>query len=185
MGYALAEAAAGRGARVILISGPVSLLPPDNCELVSVRTSEEMHRAVLARAKEASVIIGAAAVADFRPVAPSPGKIKRGTQTFAAIEVESTPDILADVAREKGARILVGFAAETDNVSKNARAKLAAKNVDLMVANDVTVPGAGFDSDTNIVTMFSRDGREQSLPMMSKLEVAGRVLDEVARIQKL
>ncbi len=184
MGYALAEAAARRGARVILVSGPTALMPPDEVELISVRTSEEMHRAVLVRAAEATVIIKAAAVADYRPVAPQQKKIQRGRGALT-LELEATPDILADLAREKGDRTLVGFAAETDRVAENARAKLTAKSADLIVANDVTAEGAGFDTETNVVTMFARDGREQSLPMMSKLEVAGRVLDEVARLRGL
>jgi phosphopantothenoylcysteine decarboxylase/phosphopantothenate--cysteine ligase len=184
MGYAMAEAALRRGARVILISGPVALEPPAGAELVRVNTAEEMHRAVLDRAERATVIIKAAAVADYRPVAPATRKIKRGAAGRLTLELEPTPDILADVARQKGARLLVGFAAETNDVAAHAREKLAAKGVDLMVANDVTAEGAGFDADTNVVSMFTRDGCQTDLPQMSKYEVALRVLDEVVRLRR-
>ncbi|HEX2713858.1 MAG TPA: bifunctional phosphopantothenoylcysteine decarboxylase/phosphopantothenate--cysteine ligase CoaBC, partial [Candidatus Acidoferrales bacterium] len=184
MGYALAEAALRRGARVILVSGPTALTPPAGAEYLSVRTTEEMHRAVLQRAAECTVIIKAAAVADYRPVAQHANKIKRG-EARITLEFETTPDILADLAREKGDRILVGFAAETDHVAEHARGKLAAKRADLIVANDVTQKGAGFDHDTNVVTLFARDGGEVSLPRMSKFDVANRVLDEVIRLRKL
>jgi phosphopantothenoylcysteine decarboxylase/phosphopantothenate--cysteine ligase len=143
-----------------------------------------MHRAVLQRAAECTVIIKAAAVADYRPVAQHANKIKRG-EARITLEFETTPDILADLAREKGDRILVGFAAETDHVAEHARGKLAAKRADLIVANDVTQKGAGFDHDTNVVTLFARDGGEVSLPRMSKFDVANRVLDEVIRLRKL
>ncbi len=182
MGYALAEAAARRGARVILVSGPVKIEPPDTVEVVAVRNAEEMHRAVLARAAECTVVIKAAAVADFRPVAPQSKKIKRAAGRLT-LELEPTPDILADVAREKGARILVGFAAETDRMVENAREKLARKGVDMVVANDVTAEGAGFDLDTNIISIFHRDGRQVDLPKLSKWDAANRVLDEVLRLR--
>ncbi len=182
MGYALADAAQRRGARVVLVSGPTQLEPPAGVEHIAVRTTEEMHRAVLDRAAECTVIVKAAAVADYRPVAPQEKKIKRGPERFS-VELEPTPDILADLARQKGDRILVGFAAETDRVAEHAREKLAAKRVDLIVANDVTQDGAGFDQPTNIVTLFTRDGRELSLPRMSKFEVANRVLDEVLHLR--
>ncbi len=178
MGYALADAAARRGARVILVSGPSALEPPADVELVWVRTTEEMHRAVLARLGECTVLIKAAAVADYRPVNQQPKKIKRGAARLT-LELEPTPDILADAAREKGDRILVGFAAETDHLAEHAREKLAAKGADLIVANDVLEQGAGFDQDTNIVSLFSRAGHEVTLPRMSKFDVANRVLDEV------
>lgn len=182
MGYALADAARRRGARVILVSGPTALTPPTGVECFQVRTAEEMHRAVLDRAAECTVVMKAAAVADYRPVAPFSRKIKRGAGRLT-IELEPTPDILADLARRKGDRIVVGFAAETDHLSEHAREKLAAKQVDLIVANDVTQDGAGFDQDTNIVMLFTGDGRELSLPRMSKFDVANRVLDEVLRLR--
>jgi phosphopantothenoylcysteine decarboxylase/phosphopantothenate--cysteine ligase len=183
MGYALADAAARRGARVILVSGPSALEPPADAELVSVRTTEEMHRAVLARLGELTVLIKAAAVADYRPVNQQPKKIKRGAGRLM-LELEPTPDILADAAREKGDRILVGFAAETDHLAEHARGKLAAKGADLIVANDVLEQGAGFDQDTNIVSLFSRAGHEVTLPRMSKFDVANRVLDEVLHLRR-
>ena len=178
MGYALADAAQRRGARVILISGPTALTPPAGVECIQVRTAEEMHRAVLERAPECSVVIKAAAVSDYRPVVHHAKKIKRGAGRLT-LELEPTPDILADLAREKGDRILVGFAAETDRLAEHAREKLAAKRADLIVANDVTQEGAGFDQDTNVVSLFARDGREVSFPRMKKFAVANRVLDEV------
>jgi phosphopantothenoylcysteine decarboxylase/phosphopantothenate--cysteine ligase len=129
-----------------------------------------------------SIAIFAAAVADYRPVEPSGQKIKRSRESFT-LSLEPTPDILASVARNKGERFLVGFAAETEHVAENARQKLAAKNADLIVANDVSAEGAGFDHDTNIVTLFARDGRDFALPRMSKSEVAQRILDEVTRLR--
>ena len=182
MGYALADAAARRGARVILVSGPTALAAPEGVERIPVRTTEEMHRAVLERAAECTVIIKAAAVADYRPVTQHAKKIKRGTGRLT-LELEPTPDILADLAREKGNRILVGFAAETHQMAEHAREKLETKRADLIVANDITQKGAGFDEDTNIVTLFSQDGRELPLPRMSKFEVANRVLDEVLHLR--
>ena len=182
MGYAVAEAAARRGARVILVSGPTALDAPDGVERISVRTAEEMHHSVLKDFSTCSIAILAAAVADYRPAEKRSVKIKR-TKAPLTISLEPTPDILADVARVKGGRILVGFAAETDHVAENAREKLTAKNADLIVANDVTAEGAGFDFDTNIVTLFSRDNRELALPRMSKPELAQRILDEVLRLR--
>ena len=183
MGYALAEAAARRGAQVTLISGPTALDAPEGAERISVRSTEEMHRAVLAHLSSASIVIMAAAVADYRPVAPRTEKIKRETERLT-LELEATPDILADVSGIRGQRMLVGFAAETGDVAENARKKLAAKAADLIVANDVTAEGAGFDLDTNIVTLYPRDGREIPLPRMTKLDVAHRVLDQVLELRR-
>ncbi len=182
MGYAVAEAAARRGAHVILVSGPTSLEAPAGVERIDVRTAEEMHRAVLDKVADCSIAIFAAAVSDYRPVEPNSQKIKRNSDSFT-LSLEPTPDILASVARNKGERFVVGFAAETDHVAENARKKLASKNADLIVANDVTAEGAGFDHDTNIVTLFARDGRDLALPRMSKSEVAQRILDEVVRLR--
>jgi phosphopantothenoylcysteine decarboxylase / phosphopantothenate---cysteine ligase len=184
MGYAVAEVAANRGARVILISGPTALETPRGVERCDVRTAEEMHRAVQEKIADCSVAIFAAAVADYRPVRPSELKIKR-TKDSLNIVLQPTPDILASAARTKGDRLIVGFAAETDHVAENARKKLSAKNADIIVANDVTAEGAGFDHDTNVVTLFSRDGRDLPLPRMCKLEVARRILDEVARLRSM
>jgi phosphopantothenoylcysteine decarboxylase/phosphopantothenate--cysteine ligase len=182
MGYAVAEAAARRGAHVILVSGPTSLEAPAGVERIDVRTAEEMHRAVLDKVANCSIAIFAAAVADYRPAEPNGQKIKRNSESFT-LSLEPTPDILASVARNKRECLLVGFAAETEHVGENARKKLASKNADLIVANDVTAEGAGFDHDTNIVTLFARDGRDLALPRMSKSEVAQRILDEVVRLR--
>jgi phosphopantothenoylcysteine decarboxylase/phosphopantothenate--cysteine ligase len=182
MGYAVAEAAARRGAHVILVSGPTSLEAPAGVERVDVQTADEMYRAVLDKVANCSIAIFAAAVADYRPVEPSGQKIKRSRESFT-LSLEPTPDILASVARNKGERFVVGFAAETEHVAENARRKLAAKDADLIVANDVSAEGAGFDHDTNIVTLFARDGRDLALPRMSKSEVAQRILDEVTRLR--
>lgn len=183
MGYAIAEAALRRGARVVLISGPTALDVPEGAERISVRSTEEMHRAVLAHLSPASIVVMAAAVADYRPVTPRGEKIKRESERLT-LELEATPDILADVSSIRGERILVGFAAKTGPVAENARRKLAAKSADLMVANDVTADGAGFDLDTNIVTLYARDGREIPLPRMTKLDVAQRVLDQVLELRR-
>jgi phosphopantothenoylcysteine decarboxylase/phosphopantothenate--cysteine ligase len=182
MGYAIAEAAARRGAHVILVSGPTSLDVPVGIERIDVQSAEEMHRAVLEKIDPCSIAIFAAAVADYRPAQPNGQKIKRNSEPLT-LSLEPTPDILASVARNKGERFLVGFAAETEHVAENARKKLAAKNADLMVANDVSAEGAGFDHDTNIVTLFARDGRDVALPRMTKTKVAQRILDEVIRLR--
>jgi phosphopantothenoylcysteine decarboxylase / phosphopantothenate---cysteine ligase len=182
MGYAVAEAAAQRGAQVILVSGPTSLEAPPGVERVNVQSAEEMHRVVLEKISDCSIAIFAAAVADYRPVQASDQKIKR-TKESLTIALEPTPDILASVSRNKGERLVIGFAAETENVAANARQKLGAKNADLIVANDVTAEGAGFDHDTNIVTLIARDGRDLTLPRMSKSEVAQRILDEIVRLR--
>jgi phosphopantothenoylcysteine decarboxylase / phosphopantothenate---cysteine ligase len=184
MGYAVAEAAARRGARVILVSGPVNLDTPPGVERVDVRSAEEMHRAVTQRFPESSIAIFAAAVADYRPVETAGEKIKRNKELISLM-LEPTPDILASVASRKGQAIIVGFAAETDHVAENARKKLVAKDADLIVANDVTAEDAGFDHDTNIVTLFARDGRDLALPKLKKSEVAQRILDEVLRLRTL
>ncbi|HTS12339.1 MAG TPA: bifunctional phosphopantothenoylcysteine decarboxylase/phosphopantothenate--cysteine ligase CoaBC [Candidatus Limnocylindrales bacterium] len=177
MGYALAEAAARRGARVILVSGPTDLHAPEGVDWIPVRTAEEMRRSVQDRAADSTIIIMAAAVADYRPAAPHGTKIKRSGERLT-LELEPTPDILAELSRDKSNRVLVGFAAETDRLAENARAKLARKGADMIVANDVTQEGAGFDIDTNVVTLFLRDGREIALPKLSKLDVAHRILDQ-------
>src|SRR5437667_608660 len=184
MGYAVGGAAALRGATGMLDRRPVDLEVPARVQRVDVRTAREMHNAVVERIADSSVAILAAAVADYRPVEQHAKKIKKGNAPLT-ISLEPTTDILAEAARNKGQRIIVGFAAETDHVAENARKKLAAKNADLIVANDVTAEGAGFDHDTNIVTLFSRDGRDLALPKMSKSEVAQRILDEVVRLRSV
>jgi phosphopantothenoylcysteine decarboxylase / phosphopantothenate---cysteine ligase len=187
MGYALAEAASRRGARVVLVSGPTDLKIPEGVDWVPVRATEEMRRAVLDRARDANIVIMAAAVADYRPAVEQDKKMKRG-EGSVTLDLEPTPDILAELGRaaqsENTRRALVGFAAETDRVAENARGKLSRKGADMIVANDVTQEGAGFDTDTNIVTMYLRDGREIALPKMSKFDVANRVLDQILELQK-
>ena len=183
MGYALAQAAARRGARVILISGPARLDPPQGVEFVSVRSSEQMHRAVLETMPRATALIMAAAGADFRPVAPQTKKMKRGNG-HVSLELEPTQDILADVARDKGNRIIIGFAAETERVPEHARAKLESKQADLIVANDVTADGAGFDHDTNVITLYMCDGSEKAFPRMPKIDAAHRILDQLRELRR-
>jgi phosphopantothenoylcysteine decarboxylase/phosphopantothenate--cysteine ligase len=183
MGYAMAEAARRRGAKVILVSGPTQLDPPPVAVLESVRTTEEMGQAVSKHLAEADVVIKSAAVVDFRPAAPEPQKIKRGKERLT-LELEPTADLLKEItSNANGRRVVVGFAAETEKVVENARSKLQAKKLDLVVANDVTRAGAGFDAETNIVTILTRDGKEITLPKMSKLAVANRILDEVVRLK--
>jgi phosphopantothenoylcysteine decarboxylase/phosphopantothenate--cysteine ligase len=143
-----------------------------------------MRIAVMDRLTASTIAIFAAAVADYRPAETQSEKMKRNKEPLT-MRLEPTPDILAEAARTKGDRLIVGFAAETDHVAENARKKLVAKNADLIVANDVTAEGAGFDHDTNVVTMFSRDGRDLALPKLSKSEVAERILDEVLRLRSL
>ncbi len=182
MGYALAQAAARRGASVVLISGPTRLDPPQGVTFVSVRSSDEMHRAVREHFSHATALIMAAAVADYRAITPQTKKMKRAG-SHITLELEATPDILADVARGKGDRVIIGFAAETENVAEHARAKLESKQIDLIVANDVTADGAGFDHDTNVITLYRRDGSEQAYPRMPKLDAAQRILDELRALR--
>jgi phosphopantothenoylcysteine decarboxylase / phosphopantothenate---cysteine ligase len=183
MGYALATAAQRRGAKVILVSGPTDLPAPEGVDWVPVRTTKQMREAVIERAKEATVIIKAAAVSDYRPVAQSQQKIKRSTGEHLVLELEPTPDILAELGRTKSSQVLVGFAAETENVAQSARKKLANKNADMIVANDVTQAGAGFDTDTNVVTLYLRDQREIPLPKMTKLQLADKILDQALELR--
>jgi phosphopantothenoylcysteine decarboxylase / phosphopantothenate---cysteine ligase len=187
MGYALAEAAARRGAHVTLVSGPTDLAVPEGVDWVPVRTAEEMRSAVLSRASEANIVVMAAAVADYRAATVATQKIKRGGASGnerMTLALEPTPDILAELGRSKRSRVLVGFAAETERIAENARGKLERKAADIIVANDVTAEGAGFDTDTNVVTLFLRDGREIPLPKLSKFEVANRIFDQVLAIQE-
>lgn len=184
MGYALAEAARRRGARVLLVSGPTRLEPPTTHTCERVRTAAEMADAVLRHTAAATVVLMAAAVADFRPAIIHTGKIKKQDGP-PVVKLEPAVDILAEVSRRRRkGQIIVGFAAETENLVRNAAAKLRAKRLDLLVANDVSQEGAGFDVDTNIVTLLFPDGRKTALEKMSKLDVANRVLDAVVEIRK-
>jgi phosphopantothenoylcysteine decarboxylase/phosphopantothenate--cysteine ligase len=184
MGYALAEAARERGARVTLVTGPVQLAPPNGVELDQVRSSREMYDAVLRRLEPGTIFIGAAAVADFRPVRRADQKIKKNGQSRLTIELEPTEDIIGTVATAAGreARVIVGFAAESQSVIGYAERKRREKSLDLIVANDITLPGAGFDTTTNAATIIRRDGHQIELPLQEKREMADRILDEVVGI---
>ncbi len=183
MGYALAEAALRRGAKVILITGPTALQPPANAEIVSVETAAEMRRATLEHAPQATVIVKAAAVSDYQLKDVAPEKIKRTGESLM-LALEPTADILAEIAlKAKPGQIVVGFAAETTNVLENARRKLRAKSLQAIVVNDVSRPGIGFDSDRNAVTIITPEDEIQ-VPENSKWEVAHRVLDTIRRIRE-
>ena len=183
MGYALAGAAASRGGRVILVSAPASLPAPPGVEVVGVESAREMHEAVMRYYPEAQVVIKAAAVADYRCSLVAGHKIKKEGESLT-LELVRNPDILADLGLKKRDCVtLVGFAAETRDLEENARKKLAGKNLDLLVANDVTMPGAGFGSDTNIVKLYFAGGETRSLPLMDKTDVAHSILDAVLQIR--
>jgi phosphopantothenoylcysteine decarboxylase/phosphopantothenate--cysteine ligase len=182
MGYALAEEAQQRGARVVLVSGPSALHPPANCELVSVVSAEEMRRAVLSRLDEATIVIKAAAVADYRPKVLAEQKMKRtGPIT---LEFEPTEDILREVvASKRTGTLVIGFAAETENLLQHGRDKLLRKGADAIVLNDVSRPGLGFDSDRNAAT-FLTPRTAIELPEMTKHELANRILDETIALRR-
>lgn len=185
MGYSLAKMARRRGADVLLISGPTDLvLPRHDIPIIRVRTAREMYEVVMDHFRDYDVIIKAAAVADFRPKECAQGKIKKGTLANPVLELEPNPDILAELGKVKGERILVGFAAETDQLLENAQKKLVEKNLDLIVANDVTQPGAGFRADTNVVKIIDQTGRIRSLPLMGKDVIADIILNEVVKLLK-
>jgi phosphopantothenoylcysteine decarboxylase/phosphopantothenate--cysteine ligase len=181
MGYALAEAALRRGARVLLVSGPTALTPPGGAELTPVESAEQMRQAVLQRLPEATIVIKTAAVADYRPKQAAEQKIKR--KGAMSLDLEPTGDILAEISRKKGTQIVVGFAAETENVLENARKKLAAKALDAIVVNDVSREGVGFDSDRSAVTIITQSEIVE-VPETTKWEVAQRVLDVVSRLRQ-
>ena len=184
MGFAIAEAAIKRGARVTVVAGATTAAPPQDAAIIRVNSAAEMHAAIMKELSEASVFIGAAAVADYRPVERSSQKIKKD-QSFLSLELERTPDILGGVAAARQDGLLViGFAAETENILRNAREKLTAKNLDAIVANDVTQSGVGFDTVTNEVTIISRDRKAPiHVPLMAKENVANIILDEVVRLR--
>jgi len=178
MGWALAEAARDRGADVVLLAGPTSLAPVPNVEYVPVVTSEEMRKEVVTRFPGTDVLIMAAAVADFRPSRPARGKVPKG-RGVRMLALEPTTDILKDLPPRRAGQVVVGFAAETGELVARARGKLIDKALDLIVANDLTEPGAGFGTDTNRATFLDRTGRCDALPLMSKPELAHRILDAV------
>jgi phosphopantothenoylcysteine decarboxylase/phosphopantothenate--cysteine ligase len=178
MGYAIAEAARQRGAEVILISGPTNLTPPTGVRSVSVRTACDMYAAVLQAFDQADIVIKAAAVSDYRPKQFFPYKVKK-TEDVQTVELVRNPDILADLGQRKGNRVLVGFAAETEDLLANARKKVQAKHLDMIVANDVGQAGSGFQSDANKVLILHDDGRIEDLPLMSKRQLAHAILGRV------
>ncbi len=178
MGYAIAEAARRRGAQVTLVSGPTALPAPGGMEVVKVTTAAEMRDATLARAEAQDIVVAAAAVSDYRPAQMSAQKIKKGAGQSPVLSLTPTDDILAMLGERKSpGQILVGFAAETESLAANARQKLTSKGLDWIVANDVTAPGAGFDGDTNIVSLLSAQGQDMTLPLLTKREVAEKLLD--------
>jgi phosphopantothenoylcysteine decarboxylase/phosphopantothenate--cysteine ligase len=183
MGVAVAEAARDRGASVLLVSGVTAIPLPGGIESIRVRTAAEMQEAVEAAARGRDVVVMVAAVSDYRPGDPSPGKLKRGDGA-RTLRLEATADILAGLGREKGARTLVGFALETADGRENARRKLREKNLDLVVLNDPGVPGAGFEVETNVVTILRADGSERDLPLRSKRAVAEALWDEIEALRK-
>lgn len=181
MGFAFAKAAVQRGAAVTVVCGPVSISPPDGINMINVVTAAEMRDKVMELYGSCDIIILVAAVADYRPAEYSSEKIKKGEDDMA-LKLEKNPDIAVELGKVKGNRILVGTCAETNNIVKNAKAKLLKKNFDIIMANDVTMEGAGFEADTNIISIITKDGRVQELPVMTKLEAANSVLDEVVGI---
>jgi len=182
MGYALAEAAVERGARVILVSGPVALPAPARVELIPVRTAVEMRQAVMDHLEQATVVVKAAAVADYHRANPPQQKVKK-TAARLSLELDPTPDILAEVGRKKGDRLLVGFAAETENLVEEARRKLQSKHCDMVVANLVSQSGIGFESDENAVTLVLRTGETIPVERASKSIIAHRIFDEAMKLR--
>lgn len=185
MGFALAEAARERGAEITLVAGVTSVEPPAGVRVIRAVSAEEMHTAVLAEIRHSTIFIGAAAVSDYRAAQRSAQKIKKSEQSLMLV-LEPTPDILAAVscARHDGL-LVIGFAAESDNLIQHAQDKLTRKNLDAIVANDITRPGAGFDTETNAVTLIARDRTSPlELPLLSKRETAQRILDEIARLRQ-
>jgi phosphopantothenoylcysteine decarboxylase/phosphopantothenate--cysteine ligase len=179
MGYAIAAAAKSRGANVILISGPTHLRIPYGITYIQIKTALEMLNAVKQYYPKSQVVIMSAAVADFRPKQASKQKVKK-EDTLLLIELARNPDILAELGKKKGNKILVGFAAETENIIEHAKVKLKKKNLDLMVANDVTQPSIGFAGDNNAVTLIPKKGEIEQVPLSSKEEIAEKILDKIS-----
>ncbi len=182
MGFAIAEAAARRGAHVVLISGPVSLAPPANLEVVRIKTAQEMRKAVLEKLEQSTIIVKSAAVADFYLAKVPLQKLKK-TGTRLSLELDPTPDILAEVGQRKGDRLLIGFAAETENLLSEARRKMTAKNCDMLVANLVNRDGLGFESDLNEVDIITRSGATVHAGPGEKRVIAERILDQIALLR--
>lgn len=185
MGYALARAAQQRGAKVTLVSGPVTLTPPPEITLIPVISTMEMKDAVMTAAPHADIIIGAAAPVDFSPTARAPQKMKKNGRTQETLEFVPTPDILAEVgAQKRPGQIIIAFAAESEHLEEQARDKMQRKHADLIIANDITAPDAGFASDTNQALLLFADGRKSELPLQSKESMANRILDAVVELLK-
>jgi len=182
MGYAVAQAAAQRGAQVILVSGPVALKPPFGVQLVPVQTAQEMRKAVLDHLEQSTIIIKSAAVADYF-IADVPKQKLKKTATRLSLEMDPTPDILAEVGQKKGDRLLIGFAAETDNLLEEARRKMMQKKCDMLVANLVNRKGLGFESDQNEVDIITQTGQVVHAGPADKSEIAERILDQVALLR--
>jgi len=183
MGYAIARQARLRGAEVTLVTGPTAIATPYGVTVIRVESAVQMRDAVLGRLASTDIVVKAAAVADYRPRSRSDMKVKK-TAPQLAIELEKNPDILAEIGQRKQGLLLVGFAAETEDLLANATSKLTGKNLDLMVANDVSQEGAGFNVDTNIVKLLFRDGRVEELPIMGKEELAGIILERVEVLRR-
>ena len=183
MGYAIARCARRRGAEVTLVTGPTAIDKPFGVEVVQVVSACEMREAVMSHADNSDIIIKAAAVADYRPAVRAGNKIKK-ERAPRTLELVQNPDILQELGGVKGERLLIGFAAETGDLLKNARKKLKGKNLDMVVANDISRPGAGFDQDTNIVKLLFRDGEVVDLPLMTKDELADVILDRIVGMKK-
>ncbi|MDO5474195.1 MAG: bifunctional phosphopantothenoylcysteine decarboxylase/phosphopantothenate--cysteine ligase CoaBC [Phascolarctobacterium sp.] len=183
MGYAIAQAAAQRGAEVLLVTGPSALVIPANVKGVKVETTNEMLEAVMEAYDKMDVVIKAAAVADYRPRDVADQKIKKKTDDALTVVMDKNPDILKELGARKAHQVLVGFAAETQNLLDNAREKIVKKNLDMIVANDVTAAGAGFNTDTNIVKFLYPSGEVRSLEQMAKTEVANLLLDAVMELK--
>ena len=181
MGYALAQAAVEAGAKVTLVSGPTNLSASVGVELVTVESAAEMREAVLARFPTSEIVIKAAAVADYRPAVAAEHKIKKSGDQLV-ISLVPNPDILSELGRIKGDKLLIGFAAETQDLLANAADKLQRKNLDMLVANDVTKPGAGFGSDTNLVAILYPTGKQEKLPLLSKLELAREIINRISKL---
>ncbi len=184
MGFAIATAAQKRGAKVTVIAGNFSISPPENLEIINVKSAEEMYQAVMNRINEATVYVGAAAVADYKPVNRAQSKIKKGSSRLI-VELEKTKDILEEVSKNRHQRLLVvGFAAETENLEKYATEKMRKKNLDMIVANDVSSPLSGFGSDNNKGFILTRKGAKIEIPLMPKAMMAEKIIDEIVELLK-
>ena len=182
--FAVAEAAVARGAKVTAVAGATSVDPPSNVKVIEVLSADDMHRAVIRELPKATVFIAAAAVADYAPAQKAAGKIKKDGRDFMILELKKTRDILAEVSKKRrNGMLVIGFAAETHDVIGYARSKMKNKGLDMVVANDITKEGAGFNTDTNIATILTADG-ESELPLMSKRELADKILDRIVKLRK-